>query len=108
MSAAFCLAAASADSGSPAKRLESEVIFSHALVASRQFSEYFWVMAARRFWISAARFFCGAGRSAPCSRKSARVSAIERCLVGLSCSMAALVPKDLRVAQSASLRGIFA
>jgi hypothetical protein len=71
---AFATAAAFAESGRPSSFDSSVMMSSHALVASRTFSEYFLVSLESSESMAAMRDFSASGQAAPDSMKSAMVS----------------------------------
>lgn len=79
---ASSFAASCAEGGRPASCSGLSMMSSQALVASRTFSEYFWVRRASSDSIVSRRFLEEGSSSAPFSLKSARTSSRKRLRMG--------------------------
>ena len=101
---AFAAAEAVAESGRPASFDSSVMMISQALVASRTFSEYFLVTMESSESMAAMRAFISSGRSAPEFRKSARVSSMWRCWMGVRFFAAEFSATALSTAKRRGLR----
>ena len=107
-SMAACFAEALAEGGSPFSFSSSFTIICQALVASKTFSENFWVTFASSLEISSNRFFFSWGRFAPASSKSLIVSSNSLWSMGLKFLDSSLSANALIVSQSSGSRGILA